>query len=231
MRSASPRFASRARPRSALPRSAWTTSSVATAPSSPPRRRWRRRWRRCSAAISARRGSAGSRSMSTRTSGSDDAPGSDMDRQPRPRAGDTVTLMAETRSFRNAPQVHRLEVPVPATATGIAAVAGHRRRDARAAGRTAPVARAGPQRRRTRHPAQPGSSRRPLVRAAHPRGPGLGRQRPRHSGPSWQRDAGARRRTRRRRVTLDQDVLGEWELPADAVATGQRTLSFTPLVP
>ena len=31
--------------------------------------------------------------------------------------------------------------------------------------------------------------------------------------------------------TLDQDVLGEWELPADAVATGQRTLSITPLVP
>jgi hypothetical protein len=32
-------------------------------------------------------------------------------------------------------------------------------------------------------------------------------------------------------TALDQDVLGEWELPADAVATGQRTLSITPIVP
>ena len=32
-------------------------------------------------------------------------------------------------------------------------------------------------------------------------------------------------------TTLDQDVLGEWELPADAVATGQRTIAITPIVP
>ena len=32
-------------------------------------------------------------------------------------------------------------------------------------------------------------------------------------------------------ASLDVDVLGEWELPADAVATGQRSLAFTPTVP
>jgi hypothetical protein len=32
-------------------------------------------------------------------------------------------------------------------------------------------------------------------------------------------------------TSLDQDVLGEWELAADAVATGQRTIPITPLVP
>jgi len=31
--------------------------------------------------------------------------------------------------------------------------------------------------------------------------------------------------------SLDIDVLGEWELPAEAVAIGQRTLTFTPPVP
>ena len=32
-------------------------------------------------------------------------------------------------------------------------------------------------------------------------------------------------------TSLDQEVLGEWELPADAVATGQRTIALAPLVP
>ncbi|MGI8672965.1 MAG: SpoIVB peptidase S55 domain-containing protein, partial [Luteitalea sp.] len=37
---------------------------------------------------------------------------------PRPRAGDTVILTVETRSFRNAPQRHEVKVPIPTYATG-----------------------------------------------------------------------------------------------------------------
>jgi hypothetical protein len=151
--------------------------------------------------------------------------------QPRPRAGDTVTLMVETRSFRHAPQVHRLEVPIPATATGtlqlqvidgatLAQLEGRRRSLEQARSVEELVTLLNQARRGDRWYVR-------LTRAA----PGSvvnGRDLPALPGSVMQvLGAGPGVVA----STLDQDVLGEWKLPADAVATGQRTLSITPLVP
>lgn len=151
--------------------------------------------------------------------------------EPRPRAGDTVTLIAETRSFRSAPQVHRLQVPIPATATGplqlqvidgttLAQLEGRRRSLEQARSVDELVQLLNQARRGDRWYVR-------LTRYA----PGSvinGRDLPALPGSVMQVLGAAPGVVA---TTLDQDVLGEWELPADAVATGQRTIAITPLVP
>jgi hypothetical protein len=151
--------------------------------------------------------------------------------EPRPRAGDTVTLMAETRSYRSAPQVHRLRVPIPATAVGplqlqiidgasLAQLEGRRRSLEQARSVDELVGLLNQARRGDRWYVR-------LVRYA----PGSvinGRDLPALPGSVMQVLGAAPGVVA---TSLDQDVLGEWELPADAVATGQRTIAITPLVP
>jgi hypothetical protein len=151
--------------------------------------------------------------------------------EPRPRAGDTVTLMAETRSYRSAPQVHRLRVPIPATAVGplqlqivdgasLAQLEGRRRSLEQARTVDELVGLLNQARRGDRWYVR-------LVRYA----PGSvinGRDLPALPGSVMQVLGAAPGVVA---TSLDQDVLGEWELPADAVATGQRTIAITPLVP
>ncbi len=151
--------------------------------------------------------------------------------EPRPRAGDTVTLMAETRSFRDAPQLHRLRIPIPATATGtlqlqivdgatLAQLEGRRRSLEQARSVDQLVGLLNRARRGDRWYVR-------LTRSAQ--GSVVnGRDLPALPGSVMQvLGAGAGVIG----TTLDQDVLAEWELPADAVATGQRTLAITPIVP
>lgn len=149
----------------------------------------------------------------------------------RPRAGDTVTLLAETRSFRSAPQVHRLSVPIPATATGplqlqvidgtsLSQLEGRRRSLEQARTVDELVGLLNQARRTDRWYVR-------LVRFA----PGSvinGKDLPALPGSVMQVLGAAPGVVA---TSLDQDVLGEWELPADAVATGQRTIAITPLVP
>ena len=151
--------------------------------------------------------------------------------EPRPRAGDTVTLLAETRSFRNAPQVHRLQVPIPATATGplqlqvidgstLAQLEGRRRSLEQARSVDELVGLLNQARRGDRWYVR-------LTRQAQ--GSVVnGRDLPALPGSVMQVLGAAPGVVA---TTLDQDVLGEWELPADAVATGQRTIAITPIVP
>ncbi|WP_162271441.1 SpoIVB peptidase S55 domain-containing protein [Luteitalea pratensis] len=151
--------------------------------------------------------------------------------QPRPRAGDTVTLMTETRSFRSAPQVQRLQVPIPATATGtlqlqvidgttLAQLEGRRRSLEQARSVDELVGLLNQARRGDRWYVR-------LTRQAQ--GSVVnGRDLPALPGSVMQVLGAAPGVVA---TTLDQDVLGEWELPADAVATGQRTIAITPIVP
>ncbi len=151
--------------------------------------------------------------------------------EPRPRAGETVTLMAETRSFRSAPQIHRLAIPIPPTATGslqlqvidgttLAQLEGRRRSLEQARTVDELVGLLNQARRGDRWYVR-------LTRYAH--GSVInGRDLPALPGSVMQVLGAAPGVVG---TTLDQDVLGEWELPADAVATGQRTLTITPLVP
>lgn len=151
--------------------------------------------------------------------------------EPRPRAGDTVTLHAETRRFREAPQVHRLSIPIPATARGplqlqvvdgatLAQLEGRRRSIEQARTVAELVALLNDARRGDRW----------YVRLTRPAAGSVvkGRDLPALPGTviavlgSTPGDV---------TTSLDQDVLGEWELPADAVAVGQRTLTIVPLVP
>lgn len=151
--------------------------------------------------------------------------------EPRPRAGDTVTLLAETRSFRSAPQVHKIKVPIPTTAVGplqlqvidgtsLAQLEGRRRSLEQARSVDELVGLLNQVRRGDRWYVR-------LVRYA----PGSvinGRDLPALPGSVMQVLGAAPGVVA---TSLDQDVLGEWELPADAVATGQRTIAITPLVP
>jgi hypothetical protein len=151
--------------------------------------------------------------------------------EPRPRAGDTVTLMTETRSFRSAPQVQRLQVPIPATATGtlqlqiidgttLAQLEGRRRSLEQARSVDELVTLLNQARRGDRWYVR-------LTRQAQ--GSVVnGRDLPALPGSVMQVLGAAPGVVA---TTLDQDVLGEWELPADAVATGQRTIAITPIVP
>jgi hypothetical protein len=151
--------------------------------------------------------------------------------EPRPRAGDTVTLMTETRSFRSAPQVQRLQVPIPATATGtlqlqvidgttLAQLEGRRRSLEQARSVDELVGLLNQARRGDRWYVR-------LTRQAQ--GSVVnGRDLPALPGSVMQVLGAAPGVVA---TTLDQDVLGEWELPADAVATGQRTIAITPIVP
>ncbi len=151
--------------------------------------------------------------------------------EPRPRAGDTVTLMVETRNFRSAPQLHKLQVPIPATAQGplqlqiidgasLAQLEGRRRSMEQARSIEELVKLLNDGRRGDRWYVRLTRSAAGSVVNGHdlPALPGtvitvLG------ASPGVVS------------TSLDQDVLGEWELPADAVATGQRTIPITPLVP
>jgi hypothetical protein len=151
--------------------------------------------------------------------------------EPRPRAGDTVTLMVETRSFRSAPQVHRLPVPIPATAAGtlqlqiidgssLSQLEGRRRSLEQARSVDELVGLLNRTRRGNRWYIR-------LTRHAH--GSVInGRDLPALPASVIQVLGAAPGVVA---TPLDQDLLGEWELPADAVATGQHTLSITPLVP
>ena len=151
--------------------------------------------------------------------------------EPRPRAGDTVTLITETRSFRSAPQVQRLEVPIPATATGtlqlqvidgasLAQLEGRRRSLEQARSVDELVGLLNQARRGDRW----------YVRLTRPAQGSVinGRDLPALPGSVMQVLGSSPGVVA---TTLDQDVLGEWELPADAVATGQRTIAITPIVP
>ena len=151
--------------------------------------------------------------------------------EPRPHAGDTVTLMTETRSFRNAPQVHRLRVPIPATATGtlqLQIIDGATLAQLEGRRRSLEQARTVDELVRLLNQARRGD--RWYVRLTRPAAGSVinGRDLPALPGSVMQ-VLGATPGVVA--TTLDQDVLGEWELPADAVATGQRTLTITPLVP
>lgn len=151
--------------------------------------------------------------------------------EPRPRAGDVVTLLAETRSFRSVPQVHKVSIPLPATATGplqlqvidgasLAQLEGRRRSLEQARSVDELVGLLNQARRGDRWYVR-------LVRQAS--GSVInGRDLPALPGSVMQVLGAAPGVVA---TTLDQDVLGEWELPADAVATGQRTIAITPLVP
>ena len=151
--------------------------------------------------------------------------------EPRPRAGDTVTLMVETRSFRSAPRLHKLPVPIPTTATGplqvqvidgatLAQLEGRRRSLEQARSVEELVTLLNAARRGDRW----------YVRLTRPAAGSVvnGRDLPALPGTVMS-VLGASPGVNS--TSLDQEVLGEWELPADAVATGQRTLAITPLVP
>lgn len=149
---------------------------------------------------------------------------------PRPRAGAAVRLHVETRTFRSGAVVHTLDVPVPAHAAGtplqIRIVDGGALAQQEGRRRTLEQARSIPElvsllngsRRGDRWYVQ-------LVRAARGTVVG-GRDMPALPGTVLTVLDGTAPST-----TLDQEVLGEWEIRADAVATGQRTLSFTPAAP
>lgn len=150
---------------------------------------------------------------------------------PRPRAGDTVTLMVETRSFRNAPQLHRVPVHIPSTASGVlqlqvidgatlAQLEGRRRSLEQARSLPELVALLNDGRRGDRW----------YVRLTRPAAGSVvnGRDLPALPGTVMQVLGGSPGVVS---TSLDQDVLGQWELPADAVATGQRTIVITPLLP
>jgi hypothetical protein len=149
---------------------------------------------------------------------------------PRPRAGAAVRLHVETRTFRSGPTVHTLDVPVPAHAAGIplqirivdggalAQQEGRRRTIEQARSIPELVSLLNGSRRGDRWYVQ-------LVRAARGTVVG-GRDMPALPGTVLTVLDGTAPST-----TLDQEVLGEWEIRADAVATGQRTLSFTPAAP
>lgn len=149
---------------------------------------------------------------------------------PRPRAGGAVTLHVETRTFRTESVTRTLEVPIPAYAAGIPLqvqiVDGQTLAQQEGRRRTLEQARSIPElvsllngsRRGDRWYVR-------LVRAARGTVVG-GRDMPALPGTVLTvLDSAAPA------PTLDKDVLGEWELPADAVASGQRTLTFTPAVP
>lgn len=151
--------------------------------------------------------------------------------EPRPRAGDTVTLMVETRSYRHAPQLHKVPVLIPSTATGplqlqiidgatLAQLEGRRRSLEQARSVPELVALLNDGRRGDRW----------YVRLTRPAAGSVvnGRDLPALPGTVMQVLGSAPGVVS---TSLDQDVLGEWELPADAVATGQRTIAITPLVP
>lgn len=149
---------------------------------------------------------------------------------PRPRAGSDVTLHVESRTYGGGPVTRTLTVPVPSHAAGtplqlqvvdgstLAQQEGRRRTIEQARTIEELVALLNGSRRGDRWYVR-------LVRQARGTVVG-GRDMPALPGtvltvldgvPS----AGS----------LDIDVLGEWELPAEAVAIGQRTLTFTPPVP
>jgi len=149
---------------------------------------------------------------------------------PRPRAGQTVALHVETRTFRSGPTTRVLEVPVPAHAAGtalqlqvidggtLAQQEGRRRTLEQARSIDELVTLLNGSRRGDRWYVR-------LVRAARGTVVG-GRDMPALPGTVLTVLDGVPATT-----ALDVDVLGEWELPADAVAIGQRTLAFTPSVP
>ncbi len=149
---------------------------------------------------------------------------------PRPRAGTSVTVHVETRTFRTASETRTVQVPVPSHVAGIPLqvqiVDGQTLAQQEGRRRTLEQARTIPElvsllngsRRGDRWYVR-------LVRAARGTVVG-GRDMPALPGTVLTVLDGAAPSP-----TLDQDVLGEWELPADAVASGQRTLTFTPAVP
>lgn len=149
---------------------------------------------------------------------------------PRPRAGTSVMVHVETRTFRTGSVTRAVQVPIPTHVAGIPLqvqiVDGQTLAQQEGRRRTLEQARSIPElvsllngsRRGDRWYVR-------LVRAARGTVVG-GRDMPALPGTVLTVLDGAAPSS-----TLDQDVLGEWELPADAVATGQRTLTFTPAVP
>ena len=151
--------------------------------------------------------------------------------EPRPRAGDTVTLMVETRSFRNAPQLHKVPVRLPSTAAGplqLQIIDGATLAQLEGRRRSLEQARSVPELVALLNDARRGD--RWYVRLTRPAAGSVvnGRDLPALPGTVMQVLGSAPGVVS---TSLDQDVLGEWELPADAVATGQRTIAITPLVP
>ena len=151
--------------------------------------------------------------------------------EPRPRAGDTVTLMVETRSFRSAPRLHRLPVPIPTTATGplqLQVIDGSTLAQLEGRRRSLEQARSVDELVKLLNAARRGD--RWYVRLMRPAAGSVvnGRDLPALPG-TVMNVLGASPGVVS--TSLDQEVLGEWELPADAVATGQRTIALAPLVP
>ena len=151
--------------------------------------------------------------------------------EPRPRAGDTITLMVETRSYRSAPQVHRIPVPLPSTASGplqLQIIDGGSLAQLEGRRRSLEQARTVEELVKLLNDARRGD--RWYVRLTRPAAGSVvnGRDLPALPGTVIN-VLGASPGVVT--TSLDQDVLGEWELPADAVATGQRTIPITPLVP
>lgn len=149
---------------------------------------------------------------------------------PRPRAGGDVTLHVETRTFRTGPAMHKVTIPIPAQLAGtplqLQIVAGSVLAQQEGRRRTAEQARSIPELVSLLNESRRGDRwyvR--LTRAARGTVVG-GRDMPALPGTVLTVLDGTTPAT-----ALDQDVLGEWEVAADAVATGQHTLSFTPAVP
>lgn len=149
---------------------------------------------------------------------------------PRPRAGAAVTLHVEMRTYRSGPTLQTIAVPVPAHAAGtplrlqvidggtLAQQEGRRRTLEQARSIDELVGLLNGSRRGDRWYVR-------LVRAARGTVVG-GRDLPALPGTVLTVLDSVPAAT-----ALDLDVLGEWEIPAEAVAIGQRTLSFTPSVP
>lgn len=151
--------------------------------------------------------------------------------EPRPRAGDTVTLIVETRSFRSAPQLHKLAIPIPPTASGalqLQVIDGASLAQLEGRRRSLEQARSVDELVQLLNQARRGD--RWYVRLTRPAQGSVVNGRDLPALPaSVMQVLGATPGVVA--TPLDQDVLGEWEIPADAVATGQRTIPFTPLVP
>ncbi len=148
---------------------------------------------------------------------------------PRPRAGSSVTLHVESRTYDGGPTTRTLTVPVPSHAAGtplqlqvidggtLAQQEGRRRTIEQARSIEELVGLLNGSRRGDRWYVR-------LVRTARGTVVG-GRDMPALPGTVLTVLDGAPSGP-----SLDVDVLGEWELPAEAVAIGQRTLTFTPPV-
>jgi hypothetical protein len=149
---------------------------------------------------------------------------------PRPRAGTSVNVHVKTRTFRAEPVVHRLSVPVPASSRGplqIQVIDGGTLAQQEGRRRTLEQARSIPELVTLLNASR--RADRWYVRLVRPaRGTVVGgRDMPALPGTVLAVLDG----TPGAQTALDVEVLGEWEVAADAVATGRRTLNVTTVIP